>query len=80
MIGVVRPLTIRCNPRWNGAIMPLRVSCPSGKTQTTWPSSRAFPASRKAWRIIFGPPLGEIGIAFIERRNQPMIGRSKYEA
>ena len=58
MIGVVRPLTIRCKPRWNGAIIPLRVSWPSGKTQTTSPASSALPASRNAWRIIRGPPLG----------------------
>ena len=37
MIGVVRPLRIRCIPRWNGWIVPVRVTCPSGKMQTRCP-------------------------------------------
>ena len=77
MIGVVRPLTIRCKPRWNEAIIPVRVSWPSGKTQTISPSSSALPASRNACRIIRGPPLGEIAIARIDRSSRPTIGRSK---
>ena len=43
--------------------MPVRVIWPSGKMQTSSPSSRARPASRKASRIIFGPPVLAIGIA-----------------
>ena len=48
--------------------------------QTRSPASSALPASRNACKIIFGPPLGEIGIAFIDRSTQPMNGLSKYSA
>ena len=57
--------------------VPVRVICPSGKMQTSSPSSSALPASRNAWRIIFGPPLPAIGIARIARRNGPRSGRSE---
>ena len=77
MIGVVRPLTIRSQPALKRRHQPVRVSWPSGNRQTSSPASRARPASRNACRIIFGPPLGEIGIAFIDRRTQPMNGLSK---
>ena len=80
MIGVVRPLTIRCSPRWKGAIIPVRVSWPSGKTQTTSPSSMPGPPRGTPAGSSSGPPVGEIGIARIDLRNRPMIGRSKYGA
>ena len=38
-------------------VIPVRVIWPSGKMQTSSPLSSALPASRKASRIILGPPM-----------------------
>ena len=54
-------------PALKGAITPVRRQLPLGKQADQLPSSSAVPASRNACRIIFGPPLGEIGMAFIDR-------------
>ena len=80
MIGTVRPLTIRSSPRWNGRIIPVRVIWPSGKMQTSSPSSSARPASRNAWRIIFGPPVPAIGIARIAPQEPAEERPRKYSA
>ena len=65
MIGASVPRTMYSKPRRKGSNMPVRVSWPSAKMQTTSPFRMASLAVRRAWSISRGRSSEEIGM---ERR------------
>jgi hypothetical protein len=66
---------IRSMPRWKGSVLPLRLSAPSAKMQTTWPAFSSAWAWRRE-RIICLGLVCDIGIACIRWSSQCSGGMS----